>query len=163
HRPSQTVESRPADGPPAIDYAAILSIVLPLAAATAVFFQIFVPVHSGLLNVNLADPIVLLAGAFFVIQHFRHGWPAWRVPAFNGLVIAATAVIVLGYLHGWLSFGWSDWAFSNKLLGWFVLLSYGATGALIVRHAGAWGFELLVKTFVGVAVAIVALDLVLLL
>lgn len=161
HKPSQKgITQNQSEAPPVIDYASILSIVLPLAAATAVFFQIFVPVHSGLLNVNLADPIVILGGAFFVVQHFRRGWPEWRVPGINGFVMAATAVLIISYLHGLLSFGWSDWAFSNKLLGWFVLLGYGATGALIVRHVGGWGFDLLLKTFVGVAVAIVALDIV---
>lgn len=147
---------------PFIDYTAILSIVLPLAAATAVFFQIFVPVNGGKLNVNLADPIVLLAGAFFAILHLGRGWPEWRVPHFNSLAAAATAVLVLAYLHGLMSFGWSDWAFSNKLLGWFVLLGYAATGALIVRHASERGLELLLETFVGVAVAIVTLEVMIL-
>lgn len=159
--PAPATSGRPAvAGLPPIDYAAALSIMLPVAAATAVFFQVFVPVHSGMLNVNLADPIVILGGAFFVVLHLRRDWPAWRLPAFNGLMLAATGVLVLGYLHGLGAFGWSDWAFSNKLLGWCILLGYGATGALIVRHAGASGLDLLLRTFVGVAVALVALDVV---
>ncbi|MCZ7594378.1 MAG: flippase-like domain-containing protein [Hyphomicrobium sp.] len=158
HEPPPVTAARPAVVLSSVDHTAALSVVLPLAAATAVFFQIFVPVNRGLLNVNLADPIVILAGAFFIILHFGHGWPVWRVPGFKGFIFAASAVLVLAYLHGLMSIGWSDWAFSNKLLGWFILLCYGATGALIVRYASGWGLDLLLKTFVGVAVAIVALD-----
>lgn len=141
------------------DYSAMLGIMLPLAAATAVFFQIFVPLNRGLLNLNLADPIAVLAGSFFVVQHFKKGWPLWRYREFNYFVLMATLVVILGYLHGLFSFGWSDWAFSNKLVGWFVLLCYGATGALIVRQVGNEGFELILKTFVGVAVSIVVFEL----
>lgn len=141
------------------DYSAMLGIVLPLAVATAVFFQIFVPLNRGLLNVNLADPIAVLGGSFFVVQHFKKGWPHWRYRELNYFISLVTLTVVFGYLHGLISFGWSDWAFSNKLIGWFVLLCYGATGALIVRQAGNEGFDLLLKTFVGVAASIVIFEL----
>ena len=51
------------------DYAAALDWLLPLAVATAVFFQIHVPTAGGKLNVNLADPVVLVAAALFVLRH----------------------------------------------------------------------------------------------
>ncbi|KAB2881304.1 MAG: flippase-like domain-containing protein [Pseudorhodoplanes sp.] len=141
------------------DYSAMLGIALPLAAATAVFFQIFMPLNRGLLNVNLADPIAVLGGSFFVVQHFKKGWPDWRYRGFNRFIFLVTLTVLFGYLHGLVSFGWSDWAFSNKLIGWLVLLSYGATGALIVRQVGGEGFDLLLKTFVGVAASIVIFEL----
>jgi uncharacterized membrane protein YbhN (UPF0104 family) len=143
-----------------INYAALLDYTLPLVATTAVFFQIFLPVNNGLININLADPVVILGGSLFVIHHFGKDWPTWRLPNFTGHVLAATVVVILAYLHGLASFGWSEWAFANKLIGWFVLLCYGATGALIVRHAGRDGMDLLLRTFVVTAVSIVAIELV---
>jgi len=157
-RAAQAASEGRTDAPQRMDYTAILSVGPPLMAATAVFFQVFVPVRSGLLNVNLADPIALLAGAFFVTQHLKRGWPAWRMPGLNAFILLATATVGLAYLNGLLSFGSSDWAFSNRLLGWFVVLSYGATGALLVRQLGPRGLDLLFRTFVGVAAAIVALQ-----
>ena len=45
------------------------------------------------------------------------------------------------------------------MLGWFVLLAYGATGALLVQRAGRDGLNLLFDTFVAVAASIVVLEL----
>ncbi len=138
---------------------ALVAWTLPIAAATAAFFQIYVPSGNGFLNVNLADPIAILGGIIFVTYFLGKSWPQWRLPELNFYVIAATVVIVLSFLHGYFEFGWSDWAFRNKTLGWFVLLGYGATGALITRLAGRAGLQMLVTTFIVVAAAIVALEL----
>jgi len=142
-----------------IDFGSLLKYGLPLAAATAVFFQVFVPVNQGAINVNLADPAVILGGSLFVVHNFGRGWPRWRVPHFELYVALATLLIATALLHGLASFGWASWAFTNRFLGWFVLLAYGATGALIIQHAGREGLDLLLRTFVTVAVSIVVLEL----
>ena len=145
------------DGPP-IDFAAMLDYALPIIATTAVFFQVFVPVANGMINVNLADPVVILGGALFVLHRVRKGWPRWRIPHFELYVGLATLLLVVAFLHGLERFGWTNWAFTNRLLGWFVLLAYGATGALIVKRAGWPGLDLLLRTFVIAAASIVALE-----
>jgi Lysylphosphatidylglycerol synthase TM region/O-Antigen ligase len=144
---------------PAIDYTMVLDWLVPIAAATAVFFQIYVPVGGNKLNVNLADPLVLIGAAMFVLRQIKDGRPAWRVPAFNTYLAVASAVIALAYLHGLVSFGWTEWAFTNRLLGWPMLLCYGATGALIVRRAHDEGLQTLLATCAAVGAAIAALDL----
>ncbi len=68
-RPATPVVQTPAKTP---DYAAALDWLLPLAAVTAVFFQIHVPTAGGKLNVNLADPVVLVAAALFVLRLYDH-------------------------------------------------------------------------------------------
>ncbi len=77
----------------------------------------------------------------FVVWAIRdRQWPAWRLPGFNAHVLAATAAIAVAFLIGWASFGLTDWSSTNRLLGWFVLLGYGATGALIATRAGIAGY-----------------------
>jgi len=141
------------------DPAALLTWCIPVLAATAIFFQVHVPLSASALNVNLADPIAITGGALFAYGMVRNkAWPAWRLPGLNAHVVVATIVLILAFLHGVVSFGWTSWAFTNKLTGWFILLAYGATGALIVTHAGKDGFEILLRTFAAAAVGIVALD-----
>ncbi len=141
--------------------AGILKWALPLAAATAVFFQIYIPTGTTNLNVNLADPIVILGAAVFILDYIIHGRARWRFAWLNTSVLAASAVVVLCYLHGYYVIGWSDWAFTNRLIGWLVLLCYGMTGALITLHAGKGGADLFARTFVGSAVAIVLFEVIL--
>jgi hypothetical protein len=59
-----------------------------------------------------------------------------------------------------MSFGWTDWAFVNKGLGWLILLCYGATGALIILRGRVGGFELLLRTFVASGVSIACIEIV---
>ncbi len=141
--------------------AGILKWTLPLAAATAVFFQIYVPTGATKLNVNLADPIAILSAAIFVIGIFSLGRPKWRFPWLNTAVGVATVVVVLSFLHGYYVIGWSDWAFTNRLVGWFVLLCYAATGALIAQYAGERGAQMFTRAFVASACSIVLFELVL--
>ena len=150
--------------PEAIDYGALLSWILPIGAATAVFFQVYVPTgNGGRVNVNFADPVAVIGGALFVIWAIRdRQWPIWRLPGFNVHVIAATGAMFVAFLIGWAHFGITDWAATNRLLGWFVLLGYGATGALIVVHGGASGYQTLLRAFVATGVVIAAGELLLL-
>jgi glycosyltransferase involved in cell wall biosynthesis len=145
-----------------LDIVRAVQRAVPLLAATALLFQIHVPVGKTLVNVNLADPVAILGGALFVYYFGSLSIPPWRLSWLNGHVFAATAMIGLSLLIGYFSFGWSDWAFANKTLGWFVLLGYGATGALIVK-AGRDDLQLLLRTFAGAAVGVVLLELILLL
>ena len=143
------------------EYAEIVSAVqlgVPLLAASAVFFQVFVPVGATLVNVNLADPFAILGGLLFVFYAISGGPSRWRLSWFITHVAIATGVMVAAFLHGLYLFGWNDWAFTNKLLGWLILLGYGATGALIVR-ASDRGMNFLVRTFVAAAVGIVSLEI----
>lgn len=136
---------------------AFLIYALPIAATTAVFFQVFLPMRGTAVNVNLADPIAVLGGGLFVFALIQKGNIDWRVPNLMIYVLGATAAILLSFSIGYFRYGWIDWAFMNKLCGWFVLLMYAATGALLVNKSGLTGFTLLARTFVSVAASIVIL------
>jgi uncharacterized membrane protein YbhN (UPF0104 family) len=146
-----------------IDYSRALIWVMPIAVATLVFFQVYVPIQSGtLLNVNLADPLAILAGVIFVAIHVRaRAMPVWRYPFANAAIIAATLFLSISLLLGADRYGWTDWAVVNRYGGWFILLSYAASGALITKECGEKGFRILLLTFAGAAVAVALLDLVL--
>jgi uncharacterized membrane protein YbhN (UPF0104 family) len=142
-----------------IDYHRALAWGLPLAAATLVLFQIYVPTQSGVLNVNLADPLAILAGVLFILTAIRmRRPPCWRVAHVNTAVAAATIVLAVSLLIGAWRFGWTEWAVVNRFLGWFVLLSYAATGALIVNEGQDEGLRILMLTFAGSAAAIAGLE-----
>jgi O-antigen ligase len=136
------------------DYGAALDWIVPIAAATAVFFQIYVPTNEGRINVNLADPLVLVGGALFALRGLSIGWSQWRVPGLSGSVLLATAVVILSFLHGVAVFGYTEWAFTNRTLGWAMLLCYAATGALIVQRAHWVGIEVLLLTIIAAAAAV---------
>ena len=97
-----------------------------------------------------------------MLYNVKKGWPHWRVPHFEIYVGLATLLIITAFLHGLDRFGWTNWAFTNRFLGWFVLLAYGATGALIVHRAHRQGLDLMLRTFVIAAASIVAFQVALL-
>lgn len=155
--PAESVIAPPASHQ---DVPSIIAWVVPILATIAVFFQVHLPLASSRVNVNLADPLAIAAAALFVIECVQsRRLPAWRLPRFNLHLLAMTALLAIAFLHGWATFGITAWALTNRLAGWFVVLSYLATGALIVAHGGREGFMLLLRTFIGAAVAIIALDL----
>lgn len=145
---------------PSIDYAQALAWCLPLVAAVFVLFQIYIPVGSGLLNVNLADPVALLAGALLIVQAVsQRRLPRWRVDHINLAAVVATAVFGGSLLLGAHRFGFTDWAVVNRFLGWFVLLAFAATGALIVNAGGREAFRIMALTYVAATAAVALLEL----
>jgi uncharacterized membrane protein YbhN (UPF0104 family) len=147
-----------------IDYSRALSWFLPLAAATLVLFQIYIPLGSGLVNVNLADPIALVGGALFLLNAIKkRTMPKWRVRHINAAVIAATFVLSLALLIGVSRFGWTTWAWFNRYLGWLVLLSYGAISATVVSENGKDGLRTVLLTFVGATAAVAGIEVTLVL
>jgi uncharacterized membrane protein YbhN (UPF0104 family) len=159
--PKRPVATAPAFPPrrEAPDIAAALAWLVPLLVATLIVIQIKAPTASGLLNFNPADPFAVIGTALFVHAIHKNGAPAWRVSKLPWHVAIMTAAIVLSFLIGVLSFGLTDWAMFNRLLGWFVLLAYASTGALIVQAAGATGASICLKTFVGAVLGAVVLGL----
>ena len=140
-----------------VDYAAFIDTFIAIAVSSAILFQVFLPVGNSEVNVNLADPIALLGGALFIFYWFSGSRPQWRLRKLPLYIAICTLVVALSYIIGLRSIGWSDWAFTNKFLGWFVLLAYGATGALIALRLRD-GFSLVMKTIVATACSIVFLE-----
>ena len=144
------------------DIATPLAWLVPLVAATLIVAQIKVPTATGLLNVNPADPFALIGAALFVHSVYRSGAPRWRLANLPLHIAAMTTVVIAAFAMGLASFGLTDWAFFNRTLGWFVLLAYASTGALIFQTGGPVGAVVAVRTFVGAVAGVIVMDLVLL-
>ncbi len=159
--PKRPVTMAPAFPPrrDSLDIATALAWLVPLLVATLIVIQVKAPTASGWLNFNPADPFAVIGAALFAYAVHKNGAPAWRVSKLPWHVAAMTAAIVLSFLIGVLSFGLTDWAVFNRLLGWFVLLAYASTGALIVQAAGATGASICLKTFVGAVLGALVLGL----
>ena len=144
-----------------IDYLEFLAWLLPLVAVSAVFFQIYVPIGDGRINVNLADGVVLFGGALAIQQIFaaRDVRSLFRQPHLGFYVAATSAVVLLSFIHGWIAFGLTNWALVNRLFGWLVILCYAGTGALLVIRRNGDGLRMLLLTFISAGLAIAALDL----
>lgn len=140
------------------DFFAFLCWLLPLGAATLVFFQVYILTAKGATTVNLADPVAALGALAALVLWVRSRAamrPRWRIQAVEPALLAMTAVIVVAFLNGWISIGWIPWSFFNRFVGWFVLMAYLLTGALVVNHAGDDGLAILSRTLVAAAAAIV--------
>jgi len=127
-------------------YSSWLGLFVPVLASIAIFFNLHLPTTDGALNINLADPLAIVGGALSVAYWFERGaLPRWHVPALNALTVLTMVVLVLATIIGLMDFGFSAWAFRNRLGGWLLLLAYAATGALMVLNLGDGGRRMLLK------------------
>ena len=130
--------------------------LLGMAVALMVFFQIHAELNGGFLNLNLADPFAILALTTVALDCvMQHRLPQWRLPDFNKILLALSAMLVLGFIIGVFEVGVTQWALAGRLLGWLVLLGYLSAGYLLVVFAGNRGLRRLMETLCVVAAAIV--------
>ncbi|CAN5412426.1 hypothetical protein BH10PSE10_BH10PSE10_15670 [soil metagenome] len=132
-----------------------ISRILPVLSAALIFFQVNLPTETSIINVNLADPVLIVGGLIVLFAIMQGRPPSWRLPGMNLHLIACTLAITLALLIGAYSIGWTTWALANKYAGWFVLMSAVATGWMS-HHVGLKRF---VRTFAVVGVTVVAFQL----
>lgn len=136
--------------------------VLGIVVAVAVFFQVHLPLSGGPMNLNLADPFAILAlAAVSLHMLFARQLPIWRVRQFNLALGVVSLLMLLGFIHGWLEIGITQWALGGRLLGWLVLLGYLSAGYVIVANVGAHGRRRFAETLIATAVVIVTLQVIL--
>lgn len=133
----------------------------------AVALQIQVTLFSGDgyagLRVSLADmalPIVG-GGVLFSLLTKRSNWPCWAVRGMIFWLGALVLVMSVALLNGYVVNGaLSSWAFVNKYIGVFLLLSYLMLGGWIIENSeDRQGIlSLFVGSFVSVFVLIVAIS-----
>ena len=133
--------------------------VLGMVVAVAVFFQAHVSLPGGVANLNLADPFAILAlAAVSAHMLFTRQLPVWRISQFNFALGAMSLLLLLGFMHGWLEIGITQWALGGRLLGWLVLLGYLSTGYLIVANVAAHGLRRFAETLIATAAVVVMLQ-----
>lgn len=133
-----------------------LEIALALLATMLVLFQVQVPLERGWVNLSPADLPAAICGLLAIFHLVRQPRAALTPPfLFSAL---GSALVLIGYLHGVLSFGASEWA-SARAIGWLALLSYAAVGAVIGRAHEMGGARRLATTLTVSATTIVMLSL----
>lgn len=146
---------KPATAPIQVDQTSahdlLLPQIIPVVTAILIFFQVNLPTQSTLINVNLADPILILGGLISLFAMSQGRFPLWRISGVNLHFIACTLVMTLGLLIGAHSIGWTEWALTNKYLGWFVLMATAFTGAM----TASIGLEKVLRTFVVAGCAVI--------
>ena len=155
--------SHPPPGPArAVNTHSVLEIerasawLLGMAVAVTIFFQLHVALPAGVLNLNLADPFAILALAAVGLHALLlRQPPQWRVAAFNRILLLFSALLLIGFVNGWMSIGVTQWALAGRLLGWLVLLGYLSAGYLLVANVGARGARRLGETLAATAVVVV--------
>ncbi len=139
----------------------LFSWAAPLAAAVLVLFQVPLPTESGAVNVNLADPVAITAGLVSLLIGFNSSrWKnLWCIPGVNSAIVIMTIAMVGAFFHGWATYGLIHWALYNRLTGWFILVCYMLTGALIVQVVGRQGLKSLFRVYLVSCAAIVLTEL----
>lgn len=136
--------------------------VLGMVVAVAVFFQVHVSLPGGLINLNLADPFAILAlAAVSLHMLFARQLPVWRISQFNLALGVISLLLLLGFMHGWLEIGITQWALGGRLLGWLVLLGYLSAGYVIVANVGTHGLRRFAETLIATAAVVVMLQVIL--
>lgn len=136
--------------------------VLGMVVAVAVFFQVHVSLPGGVINLNLADPFAILALAAVSLHVLFAGQPPiWRIRQFNLALGVISLLLLLGFMHGWLEIGITQWALGGRLLGWLVLLGYLSAGYLIVANVGTHGLRRFAETLISTAAVVVIVQIIL--
>lgn len=137
----------------------ILTWLFVFVVGTLIFFHVHLPIGGTRLNVNLADPFIMLALAVTAIYclTYRHP-PYWRIPFLNLALILIGVLIGFSFLYGWSSIGFTSWAFTGRVLGWFVIIGYLTVGILIAQNLGQAGIRILIGVMIISCASIVVIE-----
>jgi hypothetical protein len=133
--------------------------ILAMISAVMVFFQFHTTLPGGVVNLNLADPFAILALAAILLHCLAtRTLPAWRFPGINVGLLGISAMLLLGFLNGWMHIGVTQWALVGRLFGWLVLMGYLASGYMVVAYSGPHGMRRLAETMMATAGTVVVIQ-----
>lgn len=160
-----SVQHQGGDGPdvvstPHIDLTRFLFLAIPFGVAGLVMFHVWLPVGESFINLNLADPLALMGGILFLLYYKRLDFSD-AFPRVFLLLGTLTLLLLAGLIHGWWRFGYTDWAFINRGVGWLFILGYVATGGMLMVMSPKAGIFVAVRILMWVAVILIVADLVL--
>ncbi len=125
---------------PVFNQAALLTFGVFLLSALLPF-QLRLPTSVNEVTVNMADPIAFLIGfTFFVFWILdKHRTALWAERGFGLALLLAVAMLIYGWLVGFINFGSSQWAGVNRMTGVIILFGYVMSGAAVGRLLGDKG------------------------
>ena len=112
----------------------------------AIFMAIILQIHINLfangdylgIRIGLADLFMPIIGIMVLISLIKNKskWPQWSINKMYLWLAALIFVMSVSLLNGYLTNGYlSKWAFINKYIGLFLLVSYMMLGGWIVTNA----------------------------
>lgn len=136
--------------------------LLGTSACVLIFFQLYVKLPGGTINLNLADPFALLAIASMAVHiaSAKH-LPEWEMQSFNRILIGISVFLILGFIHGVAEIGVTQWALAGRLIGWLVLLGYLSLGWMMLAYAGLHGMRRMAVSMSSTGAVIVFLQVLL--
>jgi hypothetical protein len=98
-------------------------------------FQMRLPIASGLITLNSADVLALIVMFNFVLANLLKGTIKfiWRDHLMWIGIAGVIAMLIIGWIVGYLRFGSNEWATASRLVGIISVLSYLVVGAAM-RH-----------------------------
>lgn len=118
--------------------------------------QVKIPTYQGLLTVNLADPLVIVIALSFAalwVKNYRHN-AMWRIKGFSIALICFVALMLYGWLVGFINLGVTDWATYNRLFGLTLIFAYLLGGAFIVVVFKSQALKVIVHIIVATTLVI---------
>ena len=104
------------------------------------------------IRLQASDFVIPLAGIFVLYSLIsrKSTWPIFKSKWPLILIVATTAIYMLSFMKGYASIGSiSSWALYNRLLGWFLLMSYLAFFAWIQTNFGNRCLKLFISALIG--------------
>jgi hypothetical protein len=129
-------------------YLRLMTWALPVLCVALLLFRIPLPTRNGFAHVNLADPFVVVAAGLFLVGAWRNLKRVWRDSRTWLALMAMVGGVTLSFILGWERHGLLDWAFYNRFLGVWVLLSLMLAGAFITNTLGRPGTILILRSYV---------------
>ena len=88
------------------------------------FFQFKTTIYGHEINLNIADPFVLIVFGLTIFNFLKTGnLPKWKYKDIN-LMTTIGLLLIIGFLIGYYDIGFSKWSFYNRLLGYIIILGY---------------------------------------
>lgn len=137
------------------------AIAVFLAMALQIQVTLFTSADYLGLRVNLADFVLPFLGLFILFSLLRKSshWPAWDKPFGYWTIALLSVIIIASAINGYFITGqWSNWAWINKGLGWFILMAYMAAGGWLATNARDETIRLFVIVFLSCFCAIAAAE-----
>lgn len=148
--------------PNKIDMEKVASWIITTAAAAVIFFQVHMAMPGGTVNLNLADPLAILALTVMAIHLVSdRRLPSWRYDKFNLFIILFSILLLFSFVRGALVIGVTQWALGSRLIGWLVILGYLSLGYFASAYFGASGRRRLFVTIISTAIAVIVFQILL--
>lgn len=114
------------------------------------------------LRVSASDFLIPIAGMIIASSLLLHrsAWPQWKKPFGWAAPILMSIVMVGALINGYLVQGsLSQWAFTNKFCGWFVLLAYLGAGAWLATNYRDRALPVFVRIFLGFFISVASIEI----